>query len=450
MKLSKKLVELRMKNGLVVNQVSQRSGIDVERLTKYENGTLYPNEEELKKLKEIYNYLGDFPLCEVEVDNTNKSIKKDFTKSLITFSIIFVLFVLIYAYLFIYGFKKNIEFIVIFSSTMVIIESIIILNSMYKFIELHKKFKNSNKKLISFYLDQVTIEDTKTGISNTYSYSDFDNKIIYKASSNVILYYNNYQDVLFINFNNVRNKDKIINIIKNIKRKEENLKFAKFKGLTKTTFILSWFLIPFMFIFLVVYAARTCYPYFTHDYLKYGYISLILMLIPLISILFSYIGKNPKRRTLRVILMSMITLILFLFGYASIEDRKNISYDYNKILDISKDLNVDFVDDGTIKYYKYYSDNDSYQAYVEFKTHVLHSEFIDDVYDKSIWKKEINLNLNSDIKSILDLVDFDYYITYDVTNTTYTPSVNGQYDLIFVAYRLNSNSMEVFKYKYNN
>jgi hypothetical protein len=170
--------------------------------------------------------------------------------------------------------------------------------------------------------------------------------------------------------------------------------------------------------------------------IKYIWIMLLFIPIPLCTFIFDLYLKKEKIKYKSNIIMSIICLaLLTLFGSFRFIFHDIITYNNENIiaieektnLDLPNSLNVATEDNGD--YLLTYAQITDRSEKIAFENNLLTNEYWNNSLSSTI-KGTLPLNIQAEIQT------FDYYITYNVTVSSFENDsfANGEYELIFIGY----------------
>ena len=453
--LGKKLIEYRENNKLTIEELAFKIDVPLEEITRWENDEEKPSLEQLIIIADIYNvsldeligrklktkkkdgYLArtyikydDALYNRISVNLFDGTIKGCLILAIICFvltliSIVFDIQVLRYLSIF-------------FGVLFLFVRSISKKNKVQSISNL----KNTNPNLehyFWFYDNKIELTAiSKNGkVNYTIHKSDmsaikFDDKYIYFIA---------YGLYFVVDRNMVDGNSDILNELFNLNNKKNNPKTKSSKFILVSLSILSILSIFFSLILLGYKLSTIAIPEFVESVSEFGWVFLVFLPIPIISIIVGFINKDKGRKNYNSIIGLVVVLILALISAFVSIDKNNISHSLEIIEVVENDAKIDLPSEAEV----------SILHYEECLEYALIRFTGDDVEKFNIslsGSKEFVTVFPYNIDSYyMDLyADCDYYCVYDMDCKTYNERISKEHKehkRIYLGYDIDTNLLVV-------
>ena len=364
MNLNEKISELRKNNNMSQEELANKLNVTRQSISLWETNQTIPTLDNLIEMSNIFNISLD-ELCKNEVKDcmisqensfyqnqisfTNDMFKKIYKKISFKYYLIYFLgIILSFILFFTILFNKNMDngyiaLPILFLFTFIF--SLIKLKySISKQINYH--LKNNNNMILSycFYESYMEIEK-KSDYSKAYYKKLYRDIVkIYFDKENIYLIYPEIVIPLQKNLINSESLKKVKNLL-NIKEKQCNKKNIIFRIFT----ILSILSVFFSLILIAILRGLSPIPEFPYGDSEFMWSFWIFLPIPITTLVLGFVfSKKGVKVKKNIIIGSVMTIILTLFGTFSINQDLKVSHDFSYLIKVSNITKINFPKKGYI------------------------------------------------------------------------------------------------------
>ena len=159
-----------------------------------------------------------------------------------------------------------------------------------------------------------------------------------------------------------------------------------------------------------------------------------------------YLLRKKYKGRVCVILGSIMSVLLFLYGCFFFIFGVNVSHDYRYAATLEKRIGIELPNNGQIISGDGIWGVDSYGSTLVFTDNQEINTFYTSIQSSGLWKNDID-NINVDLNLKIFFLGYDYYLVYNETIGEYNTTRNNAADkLIFLAYNNETATLEVLEY----